>query len=302
MRLQRAPRSAVPPRAAAMLPGAAAVALVTFLSGCSSPGAGSAPAPPSVPEAGALPSAHVHGVAFAPADDVLLLATHDGLVEVGDGGELTSVGPVIDLMGFAVTGDRYLASGHPGLRVDLPQPVGLIESTDGGRTWTPLSRQGQSDFHALTTTDSGTILGWDGSLLRSHDGRTWEPLTIPAEPHTLAATPDGSTVLATTQQGLLRSTDAGSSWSTVDGAPLLQVVDWAEDGRTAVGVDPDGTVWTSTDAAGTWQRGAQLGAAPHAVAVAVAADGGALRVAVVTSEALWESSDGAQTFTAVLEQ
>jgi photosystem II stability/assembly factor-like uncharacterized protein len=241
----------------------------------------------------------VHGVAFHPADDALLLATHEGLVEVSDGGELTAVGPVIDLMGFAVAGDRYLASGHPGLRVDLPQPVGLIESIDGGQTWAVLSRSGQSDFHALTAS-SGGILGWDGSLLRSTDGLTWEQLDIPAEPHALTAAPDGAVVLATTQQGLLRSTDAGSSWSAVDGAPLLQVVDWAEDGTSAVGVDPAGTVWTSTDAAGTWQQGAQLGSAPHAVA-ATSTDGGALRIAVVTDEALLESSDSGQTFIVVLE-
>jgi hypothetical protein len=52
------------------------------------------------------------------------------------------VGPVIDLMGFTVAGPgRYLASGHPGLHVDQAQPVGLIETTDGGVTWTPVSRR-----------------------------------------------------------------------------------------------------------------------------------------------------------------
>jgi photosystem II stability/assembly factor-like uncharacterized protein len=158
-----------------------------------------------------------------------------------------------------------------------------------------------SDFHALTVSPAtGTILGWDGSLLRSADGRTWAPLDIPAEPHTLAAAPDGTTVLATTQQGLLRSADAGTSWSRVDGTPLLQVVTWAEDGTTAIGVDPTGTVWTSTDAAATWQQGARLGAGPHAVA-ATSPDGGAVWVAVVTDEALLESDDGGLTFTVVLE-
>jgi hypothetical protein len=50
----------------------------------------------------------VHGVAIDPDD-----------------GALTPAGPVIDLMGFTVTGpDRYLASGHPGLRTGRPQPVG----------------------------------------------------------------------------------------------------------------------------------------------------------------------------------
>jgi photosystem II stability/assembly factor-like uncharacterized protein len=278
-----------------------AAALLPFAAGCSSPESEPTAATPSAAAPGRLPSAHVHGVAIAPADGTFLLATHDGLIQVGDGGELAQISPAIDLMGFAVAGDdRYLASGHPGPGVDLPQPVGLIESTDGGGTWAALSRQGQSDFHALTVSDAG-VLGWDGTLVRSLDGRTWEQLDIPAEPHTLAAAPDGSTVLATTQQGLLRSTDAGSSWAPVAGAPLLQVVDWADDGTTAAGVDPAGTVWTSTDAAGTWRQGARLGSAPDAVAAA-SADGGGLRIAAVTADGLLESDDGGQTFTVVLER
>jgi hypothetical protein len=299
MRLQHALVPSAPPRRAAALLAAAGTALVALVTGCSSPnGSTTAAGPSSATEAGTLPSAHVHGVAIDPRDGALLLATHDGLVEVGTGRELTPIGPVIDLMGFAVAGaDHYMASGHPGLDVDLPQPVGLIESTDGGATWTAVSRQGESDFHALTVGDAG-VLGYDGSLLRSTDGRSWEQLEFPGEPHTLAAAPDGTHVLATTQQGLLRSTDAGSSWSRVEGAPLLQVVDWAD--GTAVGVDPAGTVWTSTAAAGTWQQRARLGADPHAVAAA-ASDNGDVRIAVVTSEALLESHDGGQTFTVVLE-
>jgi hypothetical protein len=276
----------------------AAAALALVLTGCSTAGSASADAP-TAEETGALLSTHVHGVAIDPGDGALLLATHEGLVQVGDDGELTAAGPVIDLMGFTLTGpDHYLASGHPGLRADLPQPVGLIESTDGGETWTPLSRAGESDYHALTALGDAGVLGYDGVLRRSPDGRTWEQLGIPAEPHTLAAAPDGGTVLATTAQGLLRSTDAGTSWAAADGAPLLQVVAWADAG-TAVGVDPAGIVWTSTDAAGTWQQAADLGAASHAVAAA-AADGTA-RVAVVTDEGLAESLDGGRTFAVVVE-
>ncbi len=53
--------------------------------------------------------------------------------------------------------DHFYASGHPGPGVELPAPVGLIESRDGGATWDPLSRQGESDFHALTASDAGVV-------------------------------------------------------------------------------------------------------------------------------------------------
>jgi len=34
-----------------------------------------------------------------------------------------------------------------------------VEVGDGGQTWTPLSRAGQSDFHALTVLGHGGVLG-----------------------------------------------------------------------------------------------------------------------------------------------
>ena len=247
---------------------------------------------------GTLPAAHVHAIAVDPGDGALLLATHEGLITIGDDGQPAAVGPVIDLMGFTVAGpDHYLASGHPGLRTDLPNPVGLIESTDGGKTWTPLSRAGESDFHALTALPGGGALGYDGTLRRTTDGTTWEPLAIPAEPHTLTAAPDGR-VLATTGAGLLRSTDAGATWAPVDGAPLLQVVTWSGDGTAAVGITQDGAVWTGTDAAASWVQRGQLEGTPQALA-ATTADGH-LRVLVVTDDGLLESMDGGATLITLL--
>ncbi len=278
---------------------AAAATSTLFLTGCSSSSAPSEPEAPGA-TAGMLPSSHIHGVAIDPDDGQLLLATHDGLFVVNGDGRSTNRGPAIDLMGFAVRGaGHFLASGHPGPGVDLPEPVGLIESTDGGRSWEPRSRQGESDFHALTVSDAG-VLAYDGSLVRSNDGAEWEELSIPAAPFTLAAAPDGRTVLATTEQGLLSSVDGGASWARSDGAPLLQVVDWADDGVDVAGVDPSGSVWTSSDGAATWQPGASLGSPPQAVAASSSA-GGSLRIAVVTTTALMESDDGGLTFDVVLQ-
>lgn len=287
-------------RSRAVGPAVAALVLGA-LSACGSAGsATTSGAAVEAPASGQLPLTHIHGVGIDPADGTLLLATHDGLFQVGEGGESTRVGPVIDLMGFAVIGPgHFVASGHPGPGVDLPQPVGLIESMDGGRTWKQVSRQGVSDFHALTVSDGG-VLGYDGSLWRSSDGKKWQQVPIPAAPAFLSASPDGAQILATTQQGVLRSADGGSSWSKIDGVPLLQVVDWAENGINLVGVDPDGLVWTSADAGATWQQGPRLGSAPQAVDVSGSGDG--TRVIVVTTEALLQSKDGARTFDVLLEQ
>ncbi len=254
-----------------------------------------ADAAPAAPHSDTAALNHVHGVAVDPADDSVYLAAHAGLYRLSADGDVR-VGPEIDLMGFAVVGPgHFIASGHPGPATDLPQPVGLIESTDGGQTWQVLSRAGESDFHALASSSAG-VLGFDGSLLSSADGSTWQRREILAPPASLAATADGTRVLATTDQGVLLSTDGGVSWSVAAGSPLLQLVDWAPDGRTAVGVDPAGIVWSSPDSGASWTEQGDLGAAPQAMDVSASPDGRS-RLLVVTGAAVVESFDNGRTIT-----
>lgn len=257
------------------------------------PTASATDGPAAAPDAGgALPSSHVHGVATNPGDGAVVLATHDGLFR-SDGGAWTRVGPVIDLMGFAVAGpDHFYASGHPGPGTDLPDPVGLVESTDGGRTWAPRSREGVSDFHAMAAPDGG-VVGFDGALRRTTDETSWAPVDAPVEPFALAASGAAATVVATSPQGPVLSVDAGATWSPLPGAPLL-LLTAVVDERTVVGVTPDGAVAVSEDTGATWEQRGTVGAPPQALAASRGEDG-ALRVLAVTDELL-VSPDGGWTF------
>lgn len=123
---------------------AVSAAVALELAGC---GSSDAPAPLQRPPRAcslARPRRRVR-----PEDRDLLVATHDGLLVVDHSGATERRVPVIDLTGSVVDGpERLLASGRPGPGVDLPQPVGLIESTDGGRTWDPVPCKGESDSPA----------------------------------------------------------------------------------------------------------------------------------------------------------
>jgi photosystem II stability/assembly factor-like uncharacterized protein len=247
----------------------------------------------SPPAGVALPSRHVHGVTVNPADGQVYLASHDGLFRMTAKPE--RVGPVINLMGFTVAGpDHFYASGHPGTGTDMPNLVGLIESRDGGRTWTALSRQGQSDFHALAAAATG-VLGFDGALRASADGRSWTQLAPPVAPHPLAASPDGRVIVATSERGPMRSTDAGKTWHRIAGAPLLQLVDWADTAQLVAGVTPDGQIAVSTDAGATWQLRGTVDGPPQALGVS-GQSAGSLRVLVVNGARLLDSTDGGATF------
>lgn len=235
-----------------------------------------------------LPSEHVHGVAADPGDGTVLLATHDGLFTVADGVS-EQVGPSLDLMGFTVAGPgHYFASGHPGPGSDLPQPLGLVESTDGGASWQPVSRGGESDFHTLAATGDG-LVGFDGVLRATRDGQEWRELPVPQAPFDVSASPSGQRLVATTPDGPLLSTDGGTTWDRPVGAPVVAFAEWADEDRL-VAVEPDGGVSISGDAGRTWSPSGALGDQPQALW----ASGD--RVLAVAGGQLLESTDGGSTF------
>ena len=77
---------------------------------------------------------HIHSVrAFG---DQVILGTHEGLFRYVDEKNVLLMGTeIFDVMGLAVLGKKLYASGHPGSGSKLPQPVGLLSSADGGKTF-----------------------------------------------------------------------------------------------------------------------------------------------------------------------
>lgn len=262
------------------------------LTACASPDPATAPAAGTGSPGTGTAITHVHAITRDPADGVVLLATHQGLFRLHDG-KLIQVGPVVDFMGFTLTPEgHYLASGHPAPGIDLPEPLGLAQSTDRGQTWTVLSRGGASDFHALAAGPNG-VLGFDGQLRSSIDGTTWQTLTIPAAPASLAISPQTGAVLATTESGMLRSTDHGTTWTTLDTPQLMHLVAWADD-TTAVGTGTDGRLVTSTDAGDTWSVSDRPIGTASALGAGIADDGQAEALLVIGSDVL-RTTDGGST-------
>lgn len=268
----------------------ASLSLALLATGCAQP-AGNTPAQEP---AGTAVFSHIHGMSVDPDTQRILLATHEGLFDATS--EIPrKIGPTIDLMGFASAGnEHYYASGHPAPETGLPDPAGLIHSIDGGETWEPLSRQGESDFHALTVTGGG-IIGYDGALRVTGDMESWATIDTDLQPYNLAGTQLAPVVLATTEQGVHRSTDGGETWALPTGAPVLLLTAFANE-ATAVGVAPDGAVQVSHDAGSTWQEtGGTITGQP--AAITASEDGGQLRIWVATTTGIEHSADNGATFT-----
>lgn len=215
---------------------------------------------------------HVHGLGINPTDKALFIATHSGTYRVPRGAaRAVRVGESRqDTMGFTIVGpDRFLGSGHPDPQAmreqNLPSNLGLIESTDGGRTWMPISLLGEADFHVLRSRGN-RVYGFDSTgrrLLVSRDaGRTWSRRPIPAGLIDLALNPQRSSqVVAATERGLIASTNDGRSWRALSsGVGLLA---WPTPPALFL-VDGAGQLHVSRNAGKDWSAMGNIGGQPAA--------------------------------------
>ncbi|MET9686596.1 F510_1955 family glycosylhydrolase [Streptomyces coeruleorubidus] len=275
------------PRLAAVAATAAAITLT--LTACSADDADTAAT------ASGVTVSHIHGLGMDPADQRLYVATHQGVYTPDAKGKPTLVGDSTDdYMGFTVAGARtFYASGHP----TTGRNKGLIKSTDAGQSWTSLSLSGESDFHALDYAH-GTVYGYDstGGLLRtSKDGTTWkngasiQALDIAVSPE------DPGLLLATTAEGVARSTDGGKTFAAGK-QPVMAFLSWpAQD--ALYGIDTAGALHRSTDGGTTWkQAGTVPGGQPQALTAA-----GADHILAATQTGVYESKDSGTTFTRRLD-
>jgi hypothetical protein len=215
---------------------------------------------------------HVHALGVNPADRSLFIATHTGLFRVDAGTHRAErVGDRRqDTMGFTVAGpDHFLGSGHPDLRDELPPMLGLIESRDAGKTWTPISLLGEVDFHALRV-GGRRIVGYDatsGRVMISDDrGQSWRSSDPPEPLVDLVLDPrSADRILAAGESRLFLSPDAGRTWTQREqGTGLLA---WPRRDRLYL-LDGGGGLWLSQDGGRRWQRRGRIGGRPAALLAA----------------------------------
>jgi hypothetical protein len=277
---------------------AVTVALATALAACGGDGDERAPQRAGG-EAGDPEVAHIHGLGVNPADGSLMIATHGGLFRAAEGESgARRVGDRFqDTMGFTVVGpDQFLGSGHPdiqGLREGMPPLLGLIRSDDAGRRWKQVSLGGEADFHVLRAAGRRIygVNATDGLLMVSDDGgRHWARRTPPAPLVDVAARPgDPDRVVASAEDGLHVSRDAGAGWRPLD-AERAGLLAWPAPDALYV-VDGAGVVHRSRDAGRSWEQVGEVGGQPAALAV----HGSSLYVALHTN-AVKVSRDGGRTW------
>lgn len=223
---------------------------------------------------------HVHSLGVNPSDGALFVATHTGLFRAAEGEQSPTriADRYQDTMGFTVVGpDRFLGSGHPDGREDLPPFLGLIESDDAGDSWQSVSLQGRWDFHLLEA-DGLRVYGFgsnfetrEEALLVSLDrGDTWVVRSTPASLTSLAMHPrDPDRLVASSLRRLYASSDAGQSWRRLPGGPGLLA--WAEP-DSLYSIADNGSVRSRAGAGGPWRAVGRVAGGPAAFTAEEPAD------------------------------
>jgi photosystem II stability/assembly factor-like uncharacterized protein len=210
---------------------------------------------------------HVHGLGVNASDGALYIATHTGMWRITRGGSKPE--PIgkshQDTMGFTIVGaNHFLGSGHPD-NFNQPPLLGLIESTDSGASWKPISLLGEADFHILRALGR-RVYGYDAShsrLLISHDkGRSWTNLRPPEPLIDLVVNPtEPRRLFASTDRVLMTSADEGRTWKAVlPGSGLLA---WPTSQRMFL-VDGRGRVHVTENAGSAWKKVGRVGGPPAA--------------------------------------
>jgi photosystem II stability/assembly factor-like uncharacterized protein len=244
----------------------AAAVVAAGVAGC---GGGGGAAPPSDLVRSDPGLQHIHGLGVQ--RDALYIATHSGLwvAPAGEAKARRFGQSRQDVMGFSVVGERhFIGSGHPSLGQELPANLGLIESRDGGKTWTNVALLGQADFHVLESAGP-RVYGYDGTqgrlLVSSDGGRRWNQRTPPAALLGLAIHPRSPDhVVAATEHGLFRSQNAGRAWRGLSlRDPMTGLLAWPARDRLFL-IDASGRVHRSVNGGRRWAAVGEIGGQPAA--------------------------------------
>ena len=232
---------------------------------------------------------HIHSVrAFG---DQVILGTHEGLFRYVDQKTVQLMGPeIFDIMGLAVFGKKLYASGHPGPGSKLPEPVGLILSTDSGKSWKKLGLQGEVDFHLLESAgaDMYGVDSGSGNLLYSNNaGKKWtsrgknvvsDIAVNPAKVGSALALRDGK---------LISTQNSFTKMRNVNSTPAFTSLDWITGSLLASGGK---SLYRSTDSGMSWKK---LSDFPEDASTVTQS---AKIIAVAAGNSIYKSTDGGKTF------
>lgn len=172
----------------------------------------------------------LHGLSYSADGNKLVAAVHDGLREFSNGKWSIPDVEKNDYMGYSPVKNGFYSSGHPGTGSNLKNPLGIVKSTDNGKTIDIVDLHGEVDFHALSvgyetediyvfTPEANSKMKDPGFYYSDDQAKTWNQMKmqgITGTPTAIIAHPSKKGVVAIgTDQGLYLSENYGEVFELV---------------------------------------------------------------------------------------
>ncbi|MES7181303.1 hypothetical protein U6V59_12395, partial [Cutibacterium acnes] len=196
-----------------------------------------------------IPMVHIHGLAYSNDGERLLVPVHAGLVVYDNGKWVEAEGEMHDYMGFTASDDGFYSSGHPAIGSDYSNPLGLVKSTDEGKSITVLALEGEVDLHGLSVGyKSHTLYALNphpnskmaqvGLYYSEDGGKKWTASSMSGIQEQIAAIavhPEQSSIVALgTEAGTYISQDYGNTFTLIGPNQPISALAFTIDGELLV--------------------------------------------------------------------
>ncbi|WP_231571553.1 F510_1955 family glycosylhydrolase [Gordoniibacillus kamchatkensis] len=173
---------------------------------------------------------HLHGLGYSADGKRLFIPVHNGLQVYADGSWNEGPGEKHDYMGFTAVDDGFYSSGHPAPGSKYKNPLGLVKSTNDGKTVSVISLEGEVDLHGMTAgfrshtlyvtnPEPNSKMKQAGLFYSKDKGETWtnSPATgLQGQMTAIAAHPyDASIAAVGTTTGTYLSRDYGQRFTSL---------------------------------------------------------------------------------------
>ncbi|MUG73311.1 glycosyl hydrolase [Paenibacillus validus] len=171
---------------------------------------------------------HLHGLGYSADGKRLFIPVHNGLQVYSDGSWSEGPGEKHDYMGFTAVDGGFYSSGHPGPGSKFKNPLGLVKSTNDGKTISVLALEGEVDLHGMTAgyrshtlyvanPEPNSKMKQAGLFYSKDEGKTWisSPATgLQGQMTAIAAHPSDAAIAAVgTTTGVYLSKDYGQRFT-----------------------------------------------------------------------------------------
>ncbi|MFZ3580134.1 F510_1955 family glycosylhydrolase [Virgibacillus sp. DJP39] len=198
---------------------------------------------------------HIHGLGYTNDGEEIYVPAHDGLRVYKDGTwTIPTEGSKHDYMGFNMFKDGFYSSGHPAPNSDLANPLGIVKSTNKGKTIEKLALYKEIDFHGMAVgykteeiyvfnPTKNSQMDQPGFYYSTDEAKTWEQSKlagIEGQAIALAAHPTKKGVVTVgTNQGIFLSEDHGNNFEKLSITGSVSAVSFGHQNNLLVATKTD---------------------------------------------------------------